>query len=266
MKNLSWTEEIGQATTVATYKQFTTTSYYGKNLSIINVTPTSARETLPINVNAFKSMWAKLFNPGNDTSAVPNPFMVEAVQFELGFYLRLETDDFPNDQQSPLQILRNFITVPLQFSTAALLYANATINDGFDIPDDMQATASAALGRYRWKARLWTVVTWIGVAGTLLLSSGGMILWILFQDPTEVNSTAFPFVDWVSHADSGCSFSDPRVTLANQMHAEELAEKNTCGVIECFGKKRGYLIRVRCGAHENCNTTHVVFVVEKEEV
>jgi hypothetical protein len=262
MSNLSWTDEIGQATIVATYTEFTTTSYYAQNLSIINVTPTSAREALPINIDAFKLTWAKLFNPGNDTSPVANPFMVNAFQFELGFYLRLENDDFPNDQQSPLQILRNVITVPLQFSTTALLYMNATIG-GFDIPDAMQSTASAALGRWRWKAQLWTVATWIGVAGTLLLSSGTMILWILFQDLVEAKSTAFPSIDKVSLAGFGCTFSDSKITLADLARTQKLADKNTCGIIQCFQKRRGYLIRARCDTHLS---THAVFVVGEEEV
>jgi hypothetical protein len=264
--NLTWTDEIGQATTVTTYTQLTTTSYYGQNLSIINVKPTSEREPLPININGFRSAWAKLFNPGNDTSPIPNPFMVNAFQFELGFYLRLENDDFPNDQQSPLQILRNFITVPLQFSTSALLALNATIT-GFDLPADMQATASAAMGRWRWKAQLWTVALWIGISGILVVSSGAMILWILFQDPMGVQSTAFPSLDIVFRAGSGCKFGDSKSTLADVVHtkefAEMLADKNLGGVINFFRKKRGFLVRARCKAHDS---THAAFLVEKEDV
>ena len=259
MSNVSWTDEISQATTVATYTQFTTTSYYNKNLSIINVIETSPREILPIDINGFKATWAKLFNPGNNTSPVANPFMVEAVQFELGFYLRLGTDDFPNAQQSPLQILRNFITVPLQFYTTALQYMNATVG-GVDIPDDMRATASAALGHWRWKAQLWTVAIWIGIAGILLLSSGGMVLWILVQNPVPVKSTAFPHLDMVSLAGSGCQLSDSRITLADLARTNDLANMNTREMIEVFQNTRGYLIQAECmtGAHEN---PHIVFVV-----
>jgi hypothetical protein len=185
--------------------------------------------------------------------------MVNAFQFELGFYLRLGMDDFPNDQQSPLQILRNFITVPLQFYTTALQYMNVTVG-GVDIPDDMQATASAALGRWRWKAQLWAVAIWIGIAGILLLSSGGMILWILFQDPVPVNPTAFPSFDTVSLASYGCKFNDPRITPADLKRTRDLANKNTCGMIADFRKTRGYLILAECETHEK---THVVFIMSE---
>ncbi|KIN05323.1 hypothetical protein OIDMADRAFT_51133 [Oidiodendron maius Zn] len=55
VSNVSWTDEICQATTVATYTLFSTTSYYNKTLSIINVIETSQREILPIDINGFKA-------------------------------------------------------------------------------------------------------------------------------------------------------------------------------------------------------------------
>ena len=171
-------------------------------------------------------------------------------------------DDFPNDQQSPLQILRNFITVPLQFSTTALLYMNATIA-GFDLPDDMQATASAAMGRWRWKAQLRTVALWIGIAGALVVSSGAMILWVLFQDPVAVESTAFPSIDSIWRAGPGCKFSHSKTPLADLVHEEEFSKKNTRGKINFFRKKRGYLICARCETHKS---SHSAFVVGEEEV
>lgn len=217
-------------------------------------------EPLPINVEGFKSLWAKLFNPGNDNSPIANPFMVNALQFELGFYLRLETDDFPNDQQSPLQILRNFITVPLQFSTSALLALNATIG-GFDLPEDMQATASAAMGRWRWKAQLWTVTLWIGIAGILVVSSGAMILWILIQKPMAVKSTAFPLLDNLCRAGSGCKFRDSENTLSGLVHEQKLAEKSTGELIGIFRKKTGHLVCAECETHR---ATHSAVIVKQE--
>jgi hypothetical protein len=259
MSNLSWANEIGQATTVATYTQFATTSYYSQNLSIINVTPTSPRETLSINIDAFKATWAKLFNPGNDTSPVLNPFMVDAFQFELGFYLRLGMDDFSNDPTEPTPN-----PTKLYHSAPPILHNCAAVHEcnrrGVNIPDDMQATASAALGRWRWKAQLWAVTIWIGIAGILLLSSGGVILWILFQDPVPVNSTAFPSFDTVSLASYGCKFNDPRITPADFERPLDLAKKNTCSMIADFRKTRGYLIRAECETHEK---THVVFIMSE---
>jgi hypothetical protein len=138
---------------------------------------------------------------------------------------------------------------------------NATIA-GFDLPDDMQATASAAMGRWRWKAQLWTVALWIGIAGTLVASSGAMILWVLFQDPVAVESTAFPSLDSIRRAGSGCKFSHSKTPLADLVYEEEFAKKNTYGRINLFRKKRGYLICTRCETHKS---THSAFVVGKEE-
>lgn len=94
-----------------------------------------------------------------------------------------------------------------------------------------------------------------------MASSGAMILWVLFQDPITVESTAFPSLDSVWRAGSGCKFSHSKTPLADLVYEEEFAKKNTCGKINFFRKKRGYLICARCESH---NSTHSAFVVENE--
>lgn len=52
----------------------------------------------------------------NDNTTLANDlFMMKSFMFMLGWILRLYQDRFRNGQQSPLALLHNFLTIPLQF-------------------------------------------------------------------------------------------------------------------------------------------------------
>ena len=207
MTNLTWTEDIAQVTNATTYKQFTKTSYGRQNLSIIAAVPVGKPDPLPINIDGYKAIWALLFRSNstspssqtwtNASTISDDEVMTDSFMFELGWYERLYEDQFHADHQSPLNILRNFITVPLQFYTTAMQAWNAkkaaeglsSINGGVAMPDEMQTTVSAAHGEWRWKAPLWSVISWIAVAMILVISSGAVLFWILFLNPPDFEAT-----------------------------------------------------------------------------
>ena len=127
-----------------------------------------------------------------------------------------------------------------------MLYGNAT-NESVTIPDEMQATASTASARWRWKAQLSTVVAWMGIAGILLLSSGGVLLWVLLQDPALVTPTDFPSIDMVSVAGArtGRQFSNSRILPADFALSQELAKQSTFGMVHAFQREEAISQR-RC--------------------
>jgi hypothetical protein len=268
MTNLTWGENLTQVTNVTTYRQFTTASYDRQNLSIITVASIGNQEPLPINIDGFKATWALLLGVNNQTSSnastiSDDELMRDSFMFELGWYLRLYEDQYHEDHQSPLSILRNFITVPIQFYTTALNFWNATraaegfnsTNGGVAMPDDMHTTVSAAHGEWRWKAPLWSVILWIAVAMILILSSGGILFWILFQNPLDFGARAPPPLDILSVSGVGCKIDDRRITLARFASRVNLG---ATGIISTFKGEKGYLIQADCEMHGN----HVLLVVD----
>jgi hypothetical protein len=263
MTNLTWTEEITQITNVTTYKQFTTTSYGRQNLSIIAATPIGNAEPLPINIDGFKAMWALLFgsnsSSSSETSVIASTIsddavMTDSFMYELGWYLRLYEDQFHDDHQSPLNILRNFITVPLQFYTTAMQAWNATkaaygltsLDGGVAMPDEMHTTVSAAHGEWRWKAPLGVVISWIAVAMILVLSTGAILLWVLVLDPPDFEASGSPPFDILSVSGLGCEIEDDRITLATFA-----SDRPSGGMISTFRGKRVISSKLHAGRTES---------------
>jgi hypothetical protein len=268
MTNTNWTETIAQVTNVTTYTQFTTTSYGGQNLSIIETMLIGNQQPLAINIDGFKAMWAMLFGsnsttPSNQTSISDDQVMTDSLMFELGWYLRLYEDQFHGDRQSPLDMLRNFITVPLQFYTTAMQAWNATkaaegltsLTGGVAMPDDMRTTVSTAHSEWRWKAPLSSVIPWIIITMILVLLCGAILFWILILSPPEFGAMGSSPVDILSVSGPGCVIEDPRSTLANFV-----GSRHTTDMIPMFRGKNGYLIEAECHTHE---VNHVLFVVDE---
>jgi hypothetical protein len=203
-------------------------------------------------------------NSDNSTSITDDSIMVDSFMFELGWYLRLYEDQFHEDQQSPINLLRNFLTMPIQFYTTALQYWNATTSGGdAPMPGNMQTTALAAQGHWRWKAPLWTLIVWMVIVAAFIFVSGMILFWILFQDTIPFKHTSFPPLDIVSIAGVGCQITGNRITLADLAFTEKLMEKNTFEIVNALRGKRGFLIQAQCHNHHK---THWVFVISKEEV
>jgi hypothetical protein len=163
-----------------------------------------------------------------------------------------------------LNILRNFVTVPLQFYTTAMQAWNATnaaaglssADGGVAMPDEMKTVVSAAHGEWRWKAPLWTVILWIGVSMTLILSSGAILFWILCLYPPDFEARWPPPLDIMSVSGLDCEIDDNRITLA-----KFASTRGAGSLISHFKGKNGYLIEAACRKHE---INHVLFVVDPD--
>jgi hypothetical protein len=271
MTNTSWTEEITQVTNVTTYKQFTTTSYGRQNLSIIAASPIGNHEPLPINIDGFKATWALLLGLNsssltqtNASTITDNEVMTDSFMYELGWYLRLYEDQFHDDKQSPLSILRNFITVPIQFYTTAMQAWNATtaaegltsMDGGVAMPDEMHTTVSAAQGEWRWKAPLSSMISWIVISMVLVLSSGALLLEILLLTPPDYEAKWSPPFDILAVSGFGCDIDDDRMTLAQFVSA-----RHRENMIPTFRGKRGYLTEAACHTHQ---IDHELLVVDRD--
>jgi hypothetical protein len=94
--------------------------------------------------------------------------------FDIGWALRLYQDDYRNYPGGPLDVLKGFLTVPIQFSTAAWLWAS------FDtLPQDLLTTASFSTSSQRALGKLWVLIVFTAGAGALILLSVAALLWVV---------------------------------------------------------------------------------------
>lgn len=257
----SWTNfQPGQQTSLSVFRQYATTAYDRQNFSIIDVEPVSSPQPVVIDPDDFRAIWAKLFNPGINTTS-DDAVMVDSFMIELGWYLRLYEDRFSDDAQSPLNLLQNFLTVPIQFSTTALQFSNATLqaefpgSDVFPIPSDLETTASAAQITPRFIGQLWTVCVFIAICSVLVLYAGCILGWILFQEPLLTDPSAFPEFDIL--AKSGCS-TQQRLTFCSLAQSERLTNAGSWKIRKAVCGKTGRMIRIR---RQGENTYHLVFAL-----
>ncbi len=257
----SWTKvQPDQQTSLSVFRQYTTTAYDRLNFSIINVQPVSPPLPVTISPDVFTAIWTKVFDPGSNATS-DDAVMVGSFMFELGWYLRLYKDRFGDDGRSPLNLLQNFLAVPIQFSTVALQFSNATLQAEFpgtgffSIPSDLETTASAAQITPRFIGQLWTVCVFIAICSVLVLYAGGLFGWILFQKPLLTDPSAFPEFDILSK--SGC-VTEQRLTLHSLAQSRGLTNAGSWKITRAVRKKTGQVVRVWCQGER---TYHQVFVL-----
>ena len=208
----------------------------------------------------FRAIWAKLFDPGSNATS-DDAVMVNSFIIQLGWYLRLYEDRFSDDEESPLNLLQNFLAVPIQFSTTGLQFSNATLQaefpgiDIFPMPSDLETTASAAQITPRFIGQLWTVCVFIAICTVLVLYGGCILGWILFQEPLLTDPSAFPEFDILSK--SGCS-TQQRRTFGSLAQSEVPPNAGSWKITTAVRNKTGRMIRIWCQGE---NTYHLVFAL-----
>ena len=258
MSNVTWTETINQQTSFSLYRQNTTTVYDRQNFSIVSVEPKSESQSYMINTTYYWAIWDKLFNSTSDSNDV---VMVQSFVYQLGWYLRLYQDDFNDDQQTPTNLLRNFITIPIQFYTTALQFSNATLqsefpNSGFlPIPSELATTASSANIVARFKGKEWTWISFTAIASFLTLRAVFLVFSFLFEMPPTIIPSAFPEINSIGLTQ--CNASERIVTLSDFARINSLATASTWNIVKAMRNKKGNLIEVECREHGK----HLVFVL-----
>jgi hypothetical protein len=250
------------------FSQRATTAYERKNLSIISFETVSPPQPIPLDPDDFKAIWAKLFNPGPN-AASDDAVMVNSLMFELGWYLRLYKDQFSDDGQDPLNLLQNFLTIPIQFSTTALQFSNATlqaISPGsgiFSMPSYLEATASAAQITPRFTGQLWTVCTFIAICSALVLWAGCILGWILFnKKPLLTDPSAFPEWDIVSKSGCDTDHGSTRSTLPDFAQSKGLTNAGSWAIPKAIRGKRARVVKAQFDGQK----TYYLLLIEPDEM
>jgi hypothetical protein len=112
------------------------------------------------------------------------------VAYDIGWALRLYQDDYRNYPGGPLDVLKGFLTVPIQFSTTAWQWAS------FDtLPQDLLTTASFSTSSQRALGKLWVLVVFTAGAGSLILLSVLALLWVVIWGPRSPDSPRWSELD-----------------------------------------------------------------------
>jgi hypothetical protein len=106
---------------------------------------------------------------------------IESLIYSLTWLQRTYIGSFPDDQNSLVTNLHNFLAIPLQFTITAYQYANYTAGGSFSLPEDTMTVATDGWYRSRLAIQPWTGWLFIVAAAALLLAIIAGILWILGQ-------------------------------------------------------------------------------------
>ena len=178
--NRTWTTApLKWATVMATYKQYATTAYNRQNFSIIDVRPTANLEPMPVNASDYLAIFKKIMIP---TSAATDPdrAAIYSLIYTLTWLHRTYRGSFPDDQNSLVTNLHNFLAIPLQFTVTAVQFANYTVVGGkFPLPEDTATVATDGWSKSRLAIQPWTGWLFIVAAAAMLLAVMTGILWIL---------------------------------------------------------------------------------------
>lgn len=196
-------------------------------------------------------MFSAVLTPGPNATS-DDTESVNAGLYYIGWALRAYHDEFTSDPQLPLLLLQGLLTVPIQFSTLAWEWINATsvINTTeFALPPDLETTASRAEVTYRAKANPWTVFVFIALTAILLIWCNCLLLWILAQNTPSPNLSSFVEVDIGSKSTySSISQYDPIQDVQESMLTVEdfatmlrragLGNAENSAVIQCLKDRR----------------------------
>jgi hypothetical protein len=252
---------------LSAFTQRATTVYERQSLSIIGFETVSPPQPITLDPDDFKAIWAKLFNLGSNATS-DNLVMVNSFMFELGWYLRLCEDQFNSDGQAPFNLLQNFLTIPIQFSTTALQFSNATLqailpgSGTFAMPSYLEATASGAQITPRFIGQFWAVCTFIAICSVLVLWAGCILGWILFnKTPLLTDPSAFPEWDVVSKSGCDTGPSSTRSTLHDLAQEKGLTNGGLCAIPKVMQGERVKVVEVQCRGRN----TYYLLLVEPEE-
>jgi hypothetical protein len=170
-------------------------------LSILSVESISDPEAVEIKPSDLHRVFSYVLTPGNNATS-DDTELTNAMLFQIGWVLRLSQDDFPDDKDSPLNFLRGFLTIPIQFSTVAWQFVNATIYASdpqstlYSLPPDLDTTASATQVTYRVvSTKPWTVYAFMAAVVVLLLWSNSLFGYMISQKTIVPNRSAFSDID-----------------------------------------------------------------------
>jgi hypothetical protein len=243
-----WTTSLDQSTSMTIFKRYATVAYDARNLSIQSVESISSPELVEYHADDLHQIFTAALTPHPNATS-DDTELTNALLFQLGFILRLYQDNFQDAKQVALDLLRGFLTVPIQFSTLVWVFVNATAPAGatpglYALPADFETTASAAQVTYRALVTPWFVYAFISAALFLLVWGNSVFVYMLFQQTVAPNSSCYPEIDICSkpcHRSEVAGGNDLVVGYSSMLRQKGLGNAETSEIARAVNRE---IIRV----------------------
>jgi hypothetical protein len=200
LNDTSWTDQLDESTVLNIGKRYATVAYDISNFSILSIESIGNPEptTTSFIIDAVANL-TQIFSLA--FSSIPHTFNTSNPNFDtyasswsnfymLSWALRLYQDDYRNYPGGPLDILKSFLTIPIQFSTTAWQWASWDT-----LPSDLYTTGTYATSSSRVLGKLWVLVVFAAGAGSLVLFSALVLVWVVLLGPMTPNSSRWPELD-----------------------------------------------------------------------
>ncbi|KAL2272190.1 hypothetical protein FJTKL_07434 [Diaporthe vaccinii] len=199
--DMTWVSgSLGWSTNLTAYKLFTTTSYDRQNSSIIDVQTTRKPELMFLNATEYIAIANRVLIPTSFESEVDKN-NINALNYFLTWAHRTYRYSFPDDRNTLITTLHNFLAVPLQFTVTAVQFSNYTAEQlglgSFPMPNDTITVATSGRSSSRLFIQPWA--GWLFIAGNIVLLAFifGGILFMLFQETKLPHTTGVEELDVV---------------------------------------------------------------------
>ncbi|KAK0729575.1 hypothetical protein B0H67DRAFT_2521 [Lasiosphaeris hirsuta] len=245
--NTTWQDEMDQITAVTMQNRFATTAYSGANFSILSVDDLSSPKLTEITAKDVMPIITKILAPIDRSINPSHPDWINnastyAIHYALGSGLRYYKSYFPELDILPLDILRNFISVFLQFSTGAI-YAGI----GAPLPPELNTNATVVSVHYRAMADPWV----LGVYGIVSLflslwAMGVLALACILGSGTPVASK-FPEIDLISRYPGYPGYPGGKGEESPEKGADKSVDEHDLGVLPVskVEQRPGLLTKIR---------------------
>ncbi|KAK2740957.1 hypothetical protein CKAH01_18556 [Colletotrichum kahawae] len=197
---LSWTRTpLVSKTLFTAYRQNATTTYSQKDLSIQHAEPISEPVRVKMSVPDMDLIWNRIFVPRPLSSQLD----LESINItiaRMAWKYRTYTEFFP-DNEMHVELLQNFLSVPLQFAITAMQYANYTLAlpaDKRTFPPELLTTATGGRSIKRFVSQPWTVLVFIAGGSSVMMLTGFGFWWILKQPNPLPKSSGIVELDFLS--------------------------------------------------------------------
>lgn len=173
--------------------------YSQKDLSIQHVEPVSKPVRFPMLEPDMELIWDRVFRPR------PSPAQIDLESINvtisrMAWKYRTYTEFFP-DNQMHVELLQNFLAVPLQFAVTAMQYANYTLalpEEKRTFPPELLTRATGGRSIKRFVSQPWTVVVFIASGALVVSLSGAGFWWMLSQAHPLPKPSGIVELDFVS--------------------------------------------------------------------
>ncbi|KAK0625453.1 hypothetical protein B0T17DRAFT_273698 [Bombardia bombarda] len=223
----SWTNNVKWNTTVSLFSRLATVAYDRSNISILSVEQLSDPLSVKIDA-AVASLYINLvlapIDKKLDWDDRNATYKYSAARFDftfgLSYILRLYTSEYSTYQDGGIYLLRSFIAVPLQFTTAMRQFGHGNM-----MPPENTVKATLSQSSYRAIVAGSVIWTFSCFAFPLLLYCAASLIWMGFWGPQSPNISLFPEIDITSkssvHREPGHDHTfgmdiDPHLEMAGQ--------------------------------------------------